>query len=244
MQSKQNKSGSDTNRRFTLFFLRKEQEMLLQEAFSHCQLHVDVGEYRVETDNPEIQDYMQEVVDPVQYAPAWKHVSELMLDDLSANTYNVAVVESCTGGMLARQITAVPGSSKHFWGSVVAYTEEAKAVLLDIPVAILQEGTISPACTHALQTALLKKSAAACAMAITGVAGPDDVMGYAPGTVFMLITSPKYSVGYQCSINGDRERVQYTAAQFACFVLHELLCESPVRSERHCASMSACPIIF
>jgi CDP-diacylglycerol--glycerol-3-phosphate 3-phosphatidyltransferase len=86
----------------------------------------------------------------------------------------VAVAESCTGGMLAAAITDQPGSSAYFKGGVVAYSDEVKERLLDVPSELLQRhGAVSAEVARAMAEGARRVLAADLALSITGIAGPD-----------------------------------------------------------------------
>ena len=86
----------------------------------------------------------------------------------------VALAESCTGGMVAAALTAVPGSSGYFVGGVVSYADEAKRDLLGIDPAILvAHGAVSAQVARAMAVGARSRVSADLAAAVTGIAGPD-----------------------------------------------------------------------
>lgn len=86
----------------------------------------------------------------------------------------VALAESCTGGLVASAITAVPGSSGYFLGGVVSYSDDAKASLLDVPQAALDaHGAVSAQVAKAMAEGARARFGAGLAASITGIAGPD-----------------------------------------------------------------------
>ncbi len=93
---------------------------------------------------------------------------------LQERQLRIAVAESCTGGGLATEITAVPGCSAYFDRGFVTYTNESKQQLLDVPKAVLDEfGAVSEQTALALCQGVLAHSNADIAISITGIAGPD-----------------------------------------------------------------------
>jgi nicotinamide-nucleotide amidase len=86
----------------------------------------------------------------------------------------VAVAESCTGGLVAATITAVPGSSGYFLGGVISYSNEAKQALLDVPAtALAAHGAVSAQVAKEMAIGARARFASTLAAAVTGVAGPD-----------------------------------------------------------------------
>jgi nicotinamide-nucleotide amidase len=86
----------------------------------------------------------------------------------------LGLAESCSGGLLAARITDVPGASAYMAGSVVAYSNEAKAELLGVDPALIEaKGAVSPEVAEAMAIGALERFGADVAVSITGVAGPD-----------------------------------------------------------------------
>lgn len=86
----------------------------------------------------------------------------------------VSLAESCTGGLVAATITAVPGSSGYFLGGVVPYSNAAKEALLGVPSATLEaHGAVSAQVAKAMAIGARARFDSTLAVAVTGVAGPD-----------------------------------------------------------------------
>ena len=87
--------------------------------------------------------------------------------------HRLGLAESCSGGLLAARITDVPGASEYMAGSVVAYSNEAKAELLGVdPGLIERHGAVSPEVAEAMALGALERFEADVAVSITGIAGP------------------------------------------------------------------------
>lgn len=92
---------------------------------------------------------------------------------LARNKAFVAVAESCTGGLIAKRITDVAGSSGWFERGLVVYSNQAKQDLLGIsPDLLAQFGAVSRECVEAMARGLLVMTPADWAVAVTGIAGP------------------------------------------------------------------------
>ena len=86
----------------------------------------------------------------------------------------LGLAESCSGGLLAARITDLPGASAYFAGSVVAYSNEAKAALLGVDPGLIEaHGAVSPEVAAAMSAGALERFGADVAVSITGIAGPE-----------------------------------------------------------------------
>src|SRR6056300_372568 len=93
---------------------------------------------------------------------------------LTKKKLKIAFAESCTGGMLASEITSVSGASKVFGIGLVTYSNQAKITVLKVNKSIIQKyGAVSPQCCKAMVKNLSKISKAQINVSITGVAGPN-----------------------------------------------------------------------
>jgi nicotinamide-nucleotide amidase len=97
-----------------------------------------------------------------------------LLDRCKAEHLMLATAESCTGGLIAAALTAIPGSSAVVDRGFVTYSNEAKAELLDVPTDLITRfGAVSAEVARAMVEGALKHSSADLAIAVTGIAGPD-----------------------------------------------------------------------
>lgn len=96
------------------------------------------------------------------------------LDDLKANGLSIATAESCTGGLIAASLAAVPGASAALERGFVTYSNEAKTEMLGVPAALIEaHGAVSREVALAMAEGALMHSRANIAVAVTGIAGPD-----------------------------------------------------------------------
>ncbi|MEU5098567.1 CinA family protein [Streptomyces sp. NPDC020996] len=110
---------------------------------------------------------------------------------LTVRGETLAVAESLTGGLVAAEITAVPGASKVFRGSVTAYATELKHDLLGVDAALLaRHGAVDPQVAAQMATGVRKALGADWGLATTGVAGPASQDGRPVGTVFVAVDGP------------------------------------------------------
>ena len=138
----------------------------------------------------------------------------------------VGTAESCTGGLLAKLLTDLPGSSAVFRGGVVSYTNGVKAGLLGVPQDLLDRyGAVSPQVAEAMARGAKASLGCDIALSTTGVAGPDaDDRGNPIGLVYLGL-----AWGDQCRVTEfragpvERERVRRQAAQTALDLLRRHL---------------------
>jgi nicotinamide-nucleotide amidase len=129
---------------------------------------------------------------------------------LQAEASNTAVAESCTGGMVGAELTAIPGSSAWFSGGVISYSNDAKSELLDVdPSLIERHGAVSGEVARAMASGALDRLASDLALSITGIAGPGGGTDEKPvGTVWIGCAD---AVGCSATLfrfNGSRDVVR------------------------------------
>jgi nicotinamide-nucleotide amidase len=91
-----------------------------------------------------------------------------------AKEYKIVTAESCTGGLVAAAITAIPGASAVLERGFVTYSNEAKTEMLGVPAELIERrGAVSQEVALAMVDGALKYSRADIAVAVTGIAGPD-----------------------------------------------------------------------
>ncbi|MFH8610100.1 CinA family protein [Streptomyces sp. NPDC018029] len=114
---------------------------------------------------------------------------------LAARGETLAVAESLTGGLVAAEITSVPGASKVFRGSVTAYATELKRDVLGVDGTLLDErGAVDPEVARQMADGIREVLGADWGLATTGVAGPDPQDGQPVGTVYVAISGPDIAV--------------------------------------------------
>lgn len=127
-----------------------------------------------------------------------------VLDALRQRGWTLALAESLTGGLIGSRLTAVPGASDVFRGGLVSYASDVKFDLLDVP-----EGpVVSEEAVTAMARGAAKLLDADCAIAVTGVAGPDPLDGEDPGTVWMATLVNGEVEATRVKFPFDRERTR------------------------------------
>jgi nicotinamide-nucleotide amidase len=138
----------------------------------------------------------------------------------------LGLAESCSGGLLAARITDVPGASRYLAGSVVAYSNEAKAELLGVDPALIDaKGAVSPEVAEAMAIGALERFDADVAVSITGIAGPDGGSEEKPvGLVcFNARLADGTSIAREPVIPGGRADIRERSALVGMHLLRILL---------------------
>lgn len=116
----------------------------------------------------------------------------------------LATAESLTGGLIGARLTMIPGASDVFVGSVVSYSAAVKHDVLGVPdVPVVSEEAVV-----AMARGVVDVLGADCAVAVSGVAGPDPVDGVAAGTVWMATLLDDEISTHRVAYPTDRERVR------------------------------------
>jgi len=146
---------------------------------------------------------------------------------LKEHGQTLATAESCTGGLLSKRLTDIPGASKVYLGGAVAYSELSKTELLGVDPKMIQSfNAVSSEVALAMADAIRKKLNADIGIGITGIAGPDsDSSGQKPGTVFVALTTKNTSICKKPSLFHDRDRIRIGAASHALDMIRRLLTE-------------------
>lgn len=145
----------------------------------------------------------------------------------------LAAAESCTGGLIAKELTDIPGASQVFLGGVVSYTNHVKEQVLRVPAALLERcGAVSAPVARAMALGARVLTGADLALSVTGLAGPDgDDRGNPVGTVFVALSAPEGVFVRQLALGGDRERIRTLSAHHALDLLRRYLTDQMTEGE-------------
>jgi nicotinamide-nucleotide amidase len=188
----------------------------------HVDLLADPGaEERAEA----LETALVERLEQWLFARDERRVEELVLSLAAARGLRLATAESCTGGMVAARLTAVPGSSASFVGGVVAYADAVKRNELDVAEEVLAEyGAVSAEVAAAMAEGARGRLDADVAVAVTGIAGPDGGTPEKPvGRVHIHADGPDGSLTRVLDVPGEREQIRVRAAVTALHLLRALL---------------------
>ncbi len=138
-------------------------------------------------------------------------------ETLQGNGLNLATAESCTGGLIGKLITDVPGSSDYFKGSVVVYSDDLKETLLGLPSSILEtEGAVSDPVARYMARSVCELTGASASLSATGVAGPGGGTDEKPvGLVFLGLCLGDQVFSSRHLLPGGRQTIRLRAALLA-----------------------------
>jgi nicotinamide-nucleotide amidase len=166
-------------------------------------------------------DRIEGAIDPVvrewRFEAESGDAAEALLAALVRAGKRLAVAESCTGGLIAKRLTDLPGASRAFAGGVVAYDDAVKVRELGVSEADLaREGAVSEVVARRMALGAAERFGVAAGIGVTGVAGPGGGTAAKPvGTVWLGVALDGAVRTHRLSLVGDRHAVRERAAQEA-----------------------------
>ncbi len=157
---------------------------------------------------------IREVLGEVVYGRGQETLQEATGRGLLDKGLRVATAESCTGGLLAKLLTDVPGSSGYFTHGWVTYSNEAKVKELGVDAGLIERyGAVSEEVARAMAQGALAKSGADIAVGITGIAGPEGGTEQKPtGTVYIAVGDVNELIVQKYVYPGGRDRMRSRTA--------------------------------
>jgi nicotinamide-nucleotide amidase len=160
---------------------------------------------------------------------------------LTVRGETLAVAESLTGGLVAAEITAAPGASRAFRGSVTAYATDVKRDLLGVDGTLLAaRGAVDPQVAAQMAVGVRKTLGADWGLATTGVAGPEPQDGQPVGTVYVAVEGPFGEASEELGggkvaslrLDGDRAEIRMESVRSVLALLLEQLTGERTGNER------------
>ena len=150
---------------------------------------------------------------------------QTIAEHLTSRRQTVTCAESCTGGLLAGELTSIPGSSQWFHQSFVTYSNQAKQDRLGVmPDTLLKHGAVSRETVYEMARGAKAVAQADYALSISGIAGPGGGSAAKPvGTVWFGLATPEGSFEQTVLFAGDREAVRAQSVEYALAFLAEHL---------------------
>jgi nicotinamide-nucleotide amidase len=150
-------------------------------------------------------------------------LAETLVSRCRTRGLTVTTAESCTGGLVAGAITAIPGASDILDRGFVTYSNAAKTELLGVPAGlIIAVGAVSEAVARRMATGALSRAKADLAVSVTGIAGPGGGTALKPvGTVWFGCATKTGIVTRRRIFPGDRTAIRAASVSFALNLLLE-----------------------
>ncbi len=178
----------------------------------------------------ELTEKVEAEMDDAIFSSHGESLEEVVLLNLGLRNLTLATAESCTGGLLAQRLTAIPGSSRYFLGGAVVYSDILKTTFAAVPAGLVAgKGPVSPEVARSLAEGIRARTGASLGISITGIAGPGPG---APGPdadkpiglVYIALADSQHTQVKELNLPGDRERIRYWASQHALeMIRHHLL---------------------
>lgn len=163
------------------------------------------------------------------YATGDVAIESVVGELLRARKLQLAVAESCSGGLLGQRITSVAGASDYFLGGFLTYSNDAKVELLGVRLETLAaNGAVSEETAREMVIGAVGRTGAQAAIAITGIAGPTGGTPDKPvGLVWTAVSLHDVVKTRNFIFPGDRHEIRERAAQMGMALLYEMLVSAP-----------------
>ena len=166
-----------------------------------------------------VRALIEEHLGDVIFSANDESMEEVVATLLHERGLTLSVAESLTGGLIASRLVNVPGASSWFRGGLVSYASQVKFDLLGVP-----EGpVVSAEAAEAMASGVRKLLESDIGLSVTGVAGPEEQDGQAPGTVFVGVDLGDGVSTVALRLPGDRPRIRAYAAISALDALRRAL---------------------
>ena len=173
----------------------------------------------------ELASRMEEALDDWLYSSEGDSLEQIVLFYLGLRQATLATAESCTGGLIAQRITAIPGSSRSFLGGAIVYSNESKTTFAGVPAELIERyGAVSEEVAKALAQGIRERAGATMGLGITGIAGPSGGTEQKPvGLVYIAVSDAQRTDVIKRTFRGTRTRVREWSAQQALDLIRRRL---------------------
>jgi nicotinamide-nucleotide amidase len=177
----------------------------------------------------DLAEKIEAEMDDAIFSSHGESLEEVVLLNLGLRNLTLATAESCTGGLLAERLTAIPGSSRYFLGGAVVYSDVLKTTFAQVPAELVaNKGPVSPEVARSLAEGIRTRTGASLGISITGIAGPGPG---APGPdaekpiglVYIALADGAHTKVKEFHLPGDRERIRWWASQHALELIRQHL---------------------
>lgn len=196
----------------------------IQLHFTAAKSTAEEAQDRVDELTSRIEAEMEETI----FSSQGESLEEVVLMMMEMRHLTLSVAESCTGGLLAQRLTAIPNSSRVFVGGAVVYTPELKMQFADVPREMVDlHGAVSPEVARALAEGIRNRTGSSLGISVTGLAGPGTGVGKDSerpiGRVYIGLADGRDTHIKELNLNGDRDYIRWGASQHALEFLRQTL---------------------
>ncbi|HZJ58386.1 MAG TPA: competence/damage-inducible protein A [Clostridia bacterium] len=173
-----------------------------------------------------LETQIRERLGDVVYGVDNDTLESVVVNLLAGSNKTIATAESCTGGLIARRITSIPGASDIFMEGAVTYSNESKIKRLGVSRStLIKYGAVSFETATEMVAGILRTTGADVGIAVTGIAGPGGGTADKPvGLIYIAIGDKTgYLKAQEYNLLGERLRVQQTAASIALDSVRRIL---------------------
>ncbi len=167
------------------------------------------------------EKFIRNILGDLVFGEGEQTLAQVAGEELAKRKQTVAVAESCTGGLLTKLITDVPGASKYFTYGWVTYSNNAKTTELGVPAELIEKhGAVSEQAAAVMAEQARQKAGSDFAISITGIAGPTGGTEDKPvGLVYIGLSDAQEVQAKRFIFSADRETVRMRAALTALNML-------------------------
>lgn len=173
----------------------------------------------------ELSERLEKALGIAVFATNGETMEEVVGRLLVERSATVSTAESCTGGLVARRLTELPGSSRYFLEGAVTYSNDSKVQTLNVSREIIDKhGAVSSETAEAMALGMRARAGSDYAISVTGVAGPDGGSAKKPvGTVWFGLAEETDVKTIKVVFPGDRYLIRWRSSQTALDLLRRRL---------------------
>ena len=164
----------------------------------------------------QVETRLRALLGTVIFGEGAQNLAGAVIELLRQRQQRITVAESCTGGLIASQLTAVAGASQVFDAGFVTYSDKMKQAMLGVdPLALQQHGAVSEIVVQQMLAGALQRSSADYGIAVSGIAGPDGGSAEKPvGTVWIAWGQSQHIKTRQLCYPAERKIFQAIVAAY------------------------------
>ncbi|SHE88878.1 nicotinamide-nucleotide amidase [Marinitoga hydrogenitolerans DSM 16785] len=206
--------------------LMSKLEKKLKNIKYSTKLELAIGPSIIFKDNPEkINDIVCFIEKNFSQNIVPNHFIKNLVEKLSFKNKTISTAESCTGGLVGKLITDIPGSSKVYKGSIIAYSNETKNKILNVDKNILEKySAVSSEVVELMSKNIAQLLNTDFSISISGIAGPENSYNYPIGTVFFGFYNKIYDkiIIEKKIFSGNRAMIREKSAYYSLIRLLKL----------------------